>query len=372
MNKSLILLPGILISAMFTGCQVDQTYDLEKLDTEISMFKESEFPVPDAKPFTLQDIFDPEQFDYITCNNLGDYIFSFQMDPVEVSVYVPEVVEDNRIPVEFEPELYVFQEVPDILSGEGSGIVPDLSDLAINLLVSSGIPADFSVSTTIETLKSGAVEHQHHIDNLSIPSGSSLYVLKEDPSDPATGIRIPGLGEWFYPVPDAFRISELEVFADPSQRDKVQSEEAYSLSFLASVESPLCLATGSLFKHSIPVEASLNLSEIGLKRAQLIFDYENTIPLDLKLSAYALDADGNRLDSVKAVCDLLNGNTSGNSMIEMTTQGDLRFSSMVIDLEGVTSNSVTSIPFNRNQGIRLFNMKLYLPDGIQVKIDNNQ
>ena len=372
MNKSLFLLPGILFSALLTGCKVDQTFDLDKLNTEISMFKNAEFPVPDATPFTLQDIFNPDQFEYISCNNQGDYVFSFQMEPVEISVQVPETVEENRIPIEFEPVLYEFGEVPEILSGDDMSIVPDLSEMAITLLINSGIPADFSVTTTIETLKSGSVNHQCHIEDLSIPSGSSLYVLQANPGDAASGIRIPDLGEWFYPIPDAFRISELAIFADPSQREKVASDVEYPLSFQASVQSPLCLSAGSAFKHSIPVEASLNLSEVGLKRAELIFEYENTIPLDLKMSACALDANGNRLDSVTAECDMLFGNSSGSGVINLTTKGDLRFDSIIIDLEGASSNTATSVPFNRNQGIRLFNMKLYLPDGIQVKIDDNQ
>lgn len=370
MNKPKTLLPVILFSVLFAGCQVDASFDMEKIDTEISMFKDAEFPVPDSKPFTLQDLLNPDQFDFIACNDLGDYYFSFQMDPVEVSVLVPEAAEDNRIPIDFEPLLFEFDSVPDILSGGDASIKPDLSNLSVMLIVSSGIPADFSVSTTIETLVSGSVRHQHHIDNLSIPSGCSInYVLEANPSDPDTGIRIPDLGEWFYPIPDAFRISELEVFADPSQREKVDFGMTYPLVFQASVQSPLCLSAGSQIKLSIPVDASLNLSEVGLKKAELYFDYENTIPLDLKMSAYALDADGNRLDSVKAECDMLYGNAYGGGIITLTTQGDLRFDRLVIDLEGTSGNTTGSIPFNRNQHIRLFNMKLYLPDGIQVRID---
>jgi len=114
----------------------------------------------------------------------------------------------------------------------------------------------------------------------------------------------------------------------------------------------------------------LDLEQIGLKKAELIFHYDNSIPMDFTASLYALDAAGNRLDNIQVdVWDTLRGQSNGDNGITLTTQGDLRFASLVLELTAASNESVSETAFNKNQGIRFYDMKLYLPDGIQVRLD---
>ena len=119
----------------------------------------------------------------------------------------------------------------------------------------------------------------------------------------------------------------------------------------------------------------MNLDQIGLKKAVLHMDIENTIPLDLSLDLYALDGEGKRIESIQfsdSGSISIPGRTTSSPLLTLTTQGDLRFSSLVLTLTASSNPTLAGIHFNRSQAIRFSNLKLEFPDGIQVKLDSNQ
>ena len=60
--------------------------------------------------------------------------------------------------------------------------------------------------------------------------------------------------------------------------------------------------------------------------------------------------------------------------ITLTTPGDLRFASLSLEMTASAPGNhldPTRNYLNRNQGLRLTGMSLYLPDGIQIKLDSD-
>ena len=372
-------LPRILLLLSFAlsavGCKVDPLYDFSNLDTTVTVLKGAEFPVPNAR-ILLRDVFPLDDNDFITCDESGNYLIDVVLDPIDLQILFPDSDQD-RISLDFEPVEYTFEAVPDFLSGKDQRLVLDLSGMQVDMCVESDIPAEFSFSTAIESVRSGAISRRCSIDNLAVAYGSNRYVFLEEKSfsDPDYYRAVPGLGQLFSPIPDALRFGSMEVYADAAQRALTEHDRVYNLSILTSAESPIRFAEGTRFRLSAPLNAELNLTEIGLKKAVLSLQIENSMPLAFSFALYAYDASGNRLDSIQVTPDFETipalGRTSGS--ITLSTAGDLRFASLELELTASVPSSLASSDYygpclNKNQGLSMTDMSLYLPDGIQISL----
>ena len=75
-----------------------------------------------------------------------------------------------------------------------------------------------------------------------------------------------------------------------------------------------------------------------------------------------------------AVAAMLHGAAATAQSAEvLTTTGDLRFASLSLEMTASAPGNLdpTRNYLNRNQGLRLTGMSLYLPDGIQIKLDSD-
>ena len=375
MKSRILMLTGTLLVLCAAGCKVDSQFDLSNLDTEVTLLKGTTFPVPNPKPITLADILELDGYPYITVDGNGDYIISFALDPIKMTVEIPAVVSGGHIPTGYIPEAYSFGGVPDFLSSDGQQVEPDLSELELKLSIDSGIPAVFTVSSQLETYRKGALQRSYLVENMQVPYGKTEYILSEATHGGDGHISVPELGKLLSPVPDEFKISALDVYATDEQLAAVTPGATYDLTCTASGRTPISFSANTHFKVSAPLDAQLNLEQIGLKKAALHMDVENTIPLDFTLDLYALDSAGNRIDSIQfseAGSLSIPGRTTSSPCLTLTTQGDLRFSSLVLTLTASSNAALAGIHFNQSQMIRFSNLYLELPDGIQVKLDASE
>ena len=296
------------------------------------------------------------------------------MDPIQLSLVIPDgaTPSHNRIPTSFIPKPYTFVEVPVFLSEAGQQVEPDLSEMEFRLSVDSNIPALFTVNSKLETYVKGVSKRSYLIENLEIPYGKTDYCLSENGDGSKGNIRVPELGKLFSPIPEEFRISAMDVYADDDQLALLTPGSTYDIICLTSVWSPISFSENTRFKVSAPLDAALNLDQIGLKKAVLHMDVENTIPLDFTANLSALDSNGQQIATIKfsdSGAVSLPGCQTSSTTVSLTTQGDLRFASLVLTLTASSNPGIAGIHFNRSQFIRLSNLYLELPDGIQVEVD---
>lgn len=369
MKTRALILAGALVVLGATACKVDEDYDLKNLVTEITILKGAQFPIPSPYPITLADILSLDGISYIVVDDNGDYCISFALDPIQLSLEIPQEItpDNNRIPTRFIPKPYTFEGIPDFLSLEGT----DLSEMEIRLSLDSSVPAFFTVNSQFETLAEGVVKRSYLIENLEVPYGKTDYRLRER-SDGSEGcILVPDLGKLLSPVPDAFQVSGLEVFATQDQLSLLTPGATYDITCQTSAWSPISFSENTRFTVSAPLEAELNLVEVGLKKAVLHMDVENTIPLDFKVDLQALDSSGQNIETIRfseAGSFSIPGRQTSSAALSLTTQGDLRFASLVLTLKASSNPAIAGIHFNNSQFIRFSNLYLELPDGIQVKI----
>ena len=370
-----LILTGTLLVICAAGCKVDSLYDLSNLDTEITVLKGATFPVPSPGPIKLADILGLEGYEYLVVDENGDYLISFALDPVQMTVQIPPVVTGGQIPNDYVPETYSFGGVPDFLSSDGQHVEPDLSEMVLKLSIDSGIPAVFTVNSQLETFRNGALQRSYLVENLEVPYGKTEYFLSENADGSAGSVRVPELGKLLSPVPDEFKISALDVFATDDQLALVTPGEVYDLTCAASVRTPISFSKNTHFKVSAPLEAELNLEQIGLKKAVLHLDVENTIPLDFTVDLYACDGNGQRIETIQFFDSgtvSVPGRSTNSLCLTLTSQGDIRFSSLVLTLTASSNPALAGIHFNQSQAIRFSKLYLELPDGIQVKLDDKQ
>jgi hypothetical protein len=187
---------------------------------------------------------------------------------------------------------------------------------------------------------------------------------------------VPGLEKLLNPIPDALRITELEISSEASERAKVDHSQRYEISCEIYLESPILFSEGTYFHRSMTINASLNLEQIGLKKALLPVDIENSLPLDFAFSIEAQDEHGNPVDGIAISTDFdrIPGIATTSGTITLTAEDDIRFSRLNMEL---TASALAENPhdqrtyLNRQQGLYLSNMSLYLPDGIQIHLDSS-
>ena len=367
-----ILVTAVVLPVL--GCQVDPEYDFSKLDTTITLFQGLELPVPDAQ-ILLKDVFSLEEdYSFIRCDGDGNYFIHLDMDSIDMSFPIPNSGSD-KIPVPFMPVEYRFDGVSDVFAGKDNSVIMDLSEMVVTLAVNSDVPATATADVTIDAIRSGQVSNRCSVDGLEIQEGSNLhyFVEKESSTFPNFYRVVPNLGAMFSPIPDALRLSALDVYMDAGQRSMLNPGALYNVSCQLSAESPICFAAGTHFSMSTPLNAELSLDEIGLKTAILNLVIENTIPLDFTFRLQAYDAAGNRLDSIQVTPDFekIPALSIIGGSITLTTPGDLRFSSLSFELtaSAPANSAQVGTCLNRNQFLRFSGMNLFLPDGVQIRLD---
>ena len=375
---SVLLGAGIIFFA--NGCKVDDRFDISHLNSEVTV-KVPPVPLNNLGRYPLKSILSLQDSEYISVDPNGDYQVSFDIEPFRFSLSVPDMAEGGDISYSFDPVRYSIGDLPAILTGKGQEIVAGLSEIEISVQVESGLPAEFSMGTVLETLKGGSVQHRYELGPFTVPSGKSEFVLSERGSGSRQDVtyqQVPDLQNCLSPIPDELIISDLTISASEEERKKVEVGKDYDFTCGVSVSTPLAFTADSKVQLSIPIDAEVNLEQVGLKKAILKVDVYNSIPLDFTVSAYAMDLQGNRSPSIKATVDVpIKGGSVDSpavtpATVTLTTEGDLRMSGIILDLSASSNASVAGIHFNENQGLELRNAVLSFPEGIQVQMFANQ
>ena len=381
MNRIRIYIAGLLMAATLivaAGCKVDNRYDLEKLDPESTLFKGKSFPVGKVNSIYLRDFLKLDG-EYIVTDENGDYRVRFNTDSFPFSVIAPPAVGQD-LSYEFEPLQYDMADLSEMFSDAGQGLVAELPELEIGLHVDSGVPAVFSFNAVLATAKDNNPLRQYSLDNLPVSHGKSVYILNRTGKGSRNDViykQIQDIDKILSPIPDALKINDLTVSMDQNQLALLESGKEYEVSGYASVDTPLSFTADSRLDLSLPIDAKLNLDQIGLKKAVLKMDVTSSIPLAFSAEVQALDDSGNVIQDVSAKTDvpIAAGTIAAPAKTEvtvtLTTGGDLRFNGLLLHLSAASNAQVAGTHLNQAQGLDFDNLILYLPDGIQVKPDFN-
>ena len=213
-------------------------------------------------------------------------------------------------------------------------------------------------------------------------------------------ITVPELGRLISVIPDHITISDINVRIPHEGSEGNWAESDYT-AITFPQEGPLTYDVGVDYSIEVPLAFGKDLYisystdfngwnenfsstsesdyKLDLKEASIKFDFINSIPLELGLSAEAIDTDGNVMSDINVELEgtlaagNINNETSAAVVVKIVaTQEALdRFDGLRLNIEA-TSGDMEGVALNKDQGVRLENISANIQGGIQLDLTGNQ
>ncbi len=292
--------------------------------------------------------------------------------------------------VELAPATVKVGELPDFVNGEGT--VLDLYNPLILLSVSNESPLSMTMDADLESFKGNSKKTVHigakggATDEIRIEAGKTTNIhlsrTGKDAPENYTGIKVPDLSEIVKNVPERLGIANVDVKAD-DEFITVETGRTYSLYCDYEVIAPLAFGSGLKLEYSTDFTGwneTFN-SEDGdsyeIRNADVTFDFVNMIPLGFGITASAIDNNKNVIPGIKVN---VSGSVSSGSIDKpVRTPMTLNLKASSEDMRHLDGIRLTlkasgaddghlGICLNKNQGIRLENMKLNLKGSFTTEL----
>ena len=316
-------------------------------------------------------------------------------------------------------------ELPDVISG--NDITLDLYNPVICLDVlatdNSEIPGNFPVFNLSATLGAYDEYDSPTMDSPIVLGGEGtpveinkgrnyIYLSRRDIEHNDIAqldeyyeyLVIPELNDIIKDVPAYIRISDISVSVPhegsegswapgdyqtitfPETYNGEKSSLVYNVEVNYSMNVPLSFGEDLKLSYSTSFDgwnsnfSSTSDSEytLELKTASIKFDFINTIPLELTLSAEPIDVNGEVMSETDIKVSLEGTLAAGNIdyptstaitvSVEATQEALDSFDGLKLNLEA-TSGDVIGVPLNENQGVRLENISATVEGGIQMDLN---
>ena len=345
-------------------------------DSEGRNCKKLTMDTSDPKNMVLVDgDFYVKASDFKKVPNVVEMNMHLSISTLSIKSALVSVNPDEELP----DQSFKLPEVPEIL--RRSDVVIDIYDPVMKFDVKNESPLDVNVSGRLyayrgdQELMNTYLGENGENTPLVIPhdfNGTIGYSRRGEDGM----IANPFIGDLFRTLPDKVAIKNLKV---TTGNDYVRITPGTHLecSVGYSFHAPLAfgpeLALG--FEYELD-ELGLDLQEVGITSARMAFDIVNTIPLALDLGVTALDADGNPSRDITVELDGNLGAGTLDAPSTSTVSLTLKSKGKGINLNGLRLDMQASCPtshqgkvINRNQGIAIRNLKVSLPEGISLDLE---
>ena len=244
-----------------------------------------------------------------------------------------------------------------------------LSDPAIKFTITNNSEFDLILSTTVQTFKNGAKIEELPV-NVTVPADkvSDVYLCKEDHQVPtgAIAVRNNNITNLTKEFPDEVR------FLSPVARVSTPNYQMFTLDRTRhtalgyDISFPIAMKTGSEMNLEYTIEGlDLDLGSLESASLGLAFDAASTIPAEFKISATALDKNGEEVKNIQAFVI----NKEGNDIIKGGTLAKEAITPLTISLviyEGADLSSVDGFKLDMKASVpsycedQCFNVKQYI------------
>lgn len=329
--------------------------------------------------------------------------------------------------VDIEDQTFEIGELPEFISGDN--VTLDLYNPMLNLCVKldNNVPTvensfpEFRLEASLDarkdgnsTLPDGSLVRIGYDNPLSIRKGTNNICISRIPldnygDDPSqnevywNNIIVENINDLIRIIPDEIVMSDINAYiphtgengnwkaddyitiAFPEPDSYGTSDPLrYEINMDYSLEVPLAFGPDLEIKYSTDFNGwNSNFSSDGssdykldLKEAAIRFDFINSIPLDLSLTATPIDVDGNEMSdiTVEMDSDLLAGEPGNETTAPITitltaTQEALdRFDGLRLNIVATSSADLEGVALNENQGVKLEKISATIQGGIQMNL----
>lgn len=263
-------------------------------------------------------------------------------------------------------------ELPEMLSGENANL--DLHDLELKIGINNNFPAAFKLSSKLAAFKSdGSTTHEFTLGPYNVVQGSNSFIINESTHA--------GISDILIPVPASIGLKDFNAEISTPNAITINTGASYSANASFGIDTPLAFGPEAELNNISKTIDDLDFGEdskISFSEATFKVTYVNTIPLEFKLSARAIaaegvsisltDNDGNSLTTHPLSLNFSENGQEGELSIKV--KGDeIKLS----DLKGLnlsfsanSSEALKGKKLNKNQGIQLSSLKVVLDSGITI------
>lgn len=263
--------------------------------------------------------------------------------------------------------------LPEMLYDEN--IVCDFNDLRLKIWMKNGLPFSGAVNTLVDTYKNGSDSPLRHFA-IGFPfvidaDGHGFEHLYTENGENGS-IKVEGFNSILNPVPDFLRINtsvSIDSENDAANYGVLTPGHTYEVQCGYEFVAPLSFGEDFRLSLTQDIDAELEITDVELAEAQVKLTLINALPLDLALSAEAIDAEGNVLEHIKVelVGEIKGGTvqspTANPIIFKLTNRGELKLDGIRVSMTASAADAKAAL--NKNQYIQLKDISIALPQGIK-------
>ena len=307
--------------------------------------------------------------------NLGANIHSENMIFRSVTAVV-----DPKVDIEIDP--IRIDDLPDFLSD--NNVVLDLTDPRIYITLTNPSPVSVDVNATLKSYKNNISQGTAALENINIPKNCEDYTIcvnqnkdRWDDTDNMMYVKVDNMSDLIKNIPDRIELTDV-VTSVVSEEVTIDLGINYTIITDYKVDTPLQFGPDTRIEYTENMDGwDADLEDMEFDRVEASMNVINEIPLGVRMTAKAIDVDGNVLENVKVDMDVeikagaIGAPTEQNVKFTLTTDDGKIAGLDGIEISVVASvdNSVSDVTLNENQTMQFTEIKLKLVGGITMDLN---
>lgn len=310
----------------------------------------------------------------------GNITLSANVEAENMAIESATAVVDPEVDIKIDP--IRIDDIPDFLAEED--VILDLTDPRIYITVTNPSPVAVNMGAALRSFKEGNQKGEAYLQDVNIPKECENYVIcvnqKREEWDTTEKImykKVEGLSDLIKNIPDRIEITDVETSV-VQEEVTIDLDKNYTIVTDYKVDTPLMFGPETKITYTEAIDGwDADLEDMEFDRVEASMNVINEIPLGVRMTAKAIDVNGNVLENVKVDMDVeikageIGAPTTQNVNFTLTTD-DGRIAGLDgIEISVVASvdNSVSDVTLNENQTMQFTEIKLRLVGGITMDLN---
>lgn len=313
-------------------------------------------------------------------NEGGNFTLAVNVEAENMVIESATAVVDPEVDITIDP--IRIDDIPEFLSD--NNVVLDLTNPRIYITVTNPSPVAVNMNAALKSFKEGNAKGEAYLQDVNIPKECENYVIcvnqnKEgwDETDKIMYEKVEGLSDLIKNIPDRIEITDVETSV-VQEEVTIDLDKNYTIVTDYRVDTPLMFGPETNITYTETIDGwDADLEDMEFDRVEASMNVINEIPLGVRMTAKAIDVDGNVLENVKVDMDVeikagaIGAPTEQNVKFTLTTDDGKIAGLDGIEISVVASidNSVSDVTLNENQTMQFTEIKLRLVGGITMDLN---
>lgn len=310
----------------------------------------------------------------------GNITLSANVEAENMVIESATAVVDPEVDIKIDP--IRIDDIPDFLAEED--VILDLTDPRIYITVTNPSPVAVNMDAALKSYKEGNKKGEAYLQDVNIPKECENYVIcvnqKREEWDTTEKImykKVEGLSDLIKNIPDRIEITDVETSV-VQEEVTIDLDKNYTIVTDYKVDTPLMFGPETKITYTEAMDGwDADLEDMEFDRVEASMNVINEIPLGVRMTAKAIDVDGNVLENVKVDMDVeikagaIGAPTEQNVKFTLTTDdGKIAgLDGIEISVVAFVDDSEGDVRLNENQTMQFTEIKLKLIGGITMDLN---